>query len=191
MDTSIYRWVNRLANHTHWAHGVARAYANYGVVLFAALLLVTYLVGRSTTDFRQQAAAVLTGGATLLAVGIGQVIGHAVERARPYAAMADVHVLVNRSTDFSFPSDHATMAGAVAVGLFLASRRWGVPALVLGLLMAATRVYVGAHYPGDVLAGFALGGAVAAALVLVGSKHLGKLLARLAQTPLRLLVTPR
>lgn len=191
MDTSIYRWVNRLADHTHWAHGITRAYANYGVVLFAALLLVTFLAGRSTSDFRQQAAAILTGGAALLAVGIGQVIGHAVERARPYSAMADVHILVKRSTDFSFPSDHATMAGAVAIGLFLATRRWGVPALVLGVLMAATRVYVGAHYPGDVLAGFVLGGAVAAALVRAGSKPLGLLLARLARTPLRLLVSPR
>ena len=39
MDTPLYRWVNRLADHTGWAHGVFRLYANYGVVLFGAALL--------------------------------------------------------------------------------------------------------------------------------------------------------
>lgn len=71
-------------------------------------------------------------------------------------------MFVARTTDFSFPSDHATMAGAVAVGLLLANRRWGIPAAVAAALMAFTRVYVGAHYPSDVLAGLALGGSVAA-----------------------------
>jgi membrane-associated phospholipid phosphatase len=71
-------------------------------------------------------------------------------------------LLVDKTTDFSFPSDHAVMAGAVAMGLFLVSRRLGLVALVAALLMAFTRVYVGAHYPADVVAGLALGAVVVA-----------------------------
>ena len=74
--------------------------------------------------------------------------------------MSDVHVLHDRTKDFSSPSDHATVAGTVAVGLLLANRRWGIPAVVAAVVMAFTRAYVGAHYPSDVLAGLALGGAV-------------------------------
>ena len=53
------------------------------------------------------------------------------------------------------------MAGAVAAGLLLVSRRLGLVAAVAALLMAFSRVYIAAHYPWDVLAGLALGAAVA------------------------------
>ena len=99
----------------------------------------------------------------MAALGVGQIIGGAINRARPYETMTNVHVLVDKTTDFSFPSDHATVAGAVAVGLTFANRRWGIVASVVAVLMAFTRVYVGAHYPGDVLAGLSLGGLVATA----------------------------
>jgi undecaprenyl-diphosphatase len=69
-------------------------------------------------------------------------------------------VLVDRSPDPAFPSDHAVMAGAVAAGLWLVSRRLGIAAAVAALLMAFTRVYVGAHWPGDVAVGLAFGAAV-------------------------------
>jgi undecaprenyl-diphosphatase len=119
MDGSIFRWINRLANRTSWAHWFFSTYANYGIVLFALLLVVSYLDARQRRDVRGVAGSVWAGCATLIALGIGQVIGGAVNRARPYEAMTNVHVLIDRTTDFSFPSDHATAVGAVAVGLLL------------------------------------------------------------------------
>ena len=44
--------------------------------------------------------------------------------------MTNVHLLVDRTTDFSFPSDHATVAGAVAIVRLFANRRWGIIASV-------------------------------------------------------------
>jgi undecaprenyl-diphosphatase len=97
---------------------------------------------------------------TLLAVAINQPIGRAVHEARPYVTHPHWLRLVAPTSDFSFPSDHATMAGAVVVGLLLVSRRLGLTAAVLAMLLAFTRVYIGAHYPWDVAAGLVLGGAV-------------------------------
>ena len=189
MDGSLYRWINRLANRTHWAHGFFTAYANYGVVLFALLLLAAYLQGRQHGALDVVAGSVWAAGSTLIALGIGQLIGNAVDRARPYATMPGVHILVDKSTDFSFPSDHATVVGAIAAGLLLTNRRWGIIAIVLAVLMAFTRVYVGAHYPGDVVAGLALGAAVAA----VGRPLIVPILTRVAtavaRTPARVLVS--
>ena len=102
--------------------------------------------------------------------------------------MAGVQLLVDKTTDFSFPSDHATAAGAVAVGLVLTNRRWGIFAGVLAVVMAFTRVYVGAHYPADVLAGLALGGAVAAAGAVLVVPLLSRGVALLGRTKLRVLV---
>ena len=140
-----------------------KANAKYGIVLFAVLLLAVYLDGRRRGDLRAIAGSVWSAIATLLALGIGQLVGAAIDRARPYDAMAGVHVLVDRTTDFSFPSDHATAVGAVAAGLWFANRRWGIIATFLALWMAFTRVYVGAHYLSDVVAGLVLGAAVATA----------------------------
>jgi len=192
MDGSLYRWINRLANRTGWAHGFFTAYADYGVVLIALLLLAAYLQGRQHGELRVVAGSVWAAASALVALGIGQIIGSAVDRARPYATMPGVHVLVDKSTDFSFPSDHATVVGAVAAGLLLTNRRWGVPATVLAVLMAFTRVYVGAHYPGDVLAGLALGAAVAAAGRSLIVPILTRIATSLGRTPFRVLVvTPK
>jgi len=189
MDGSIFRWVNRLADHTGWAHGFFRFYADAGIVVLAALLLVAFLDGRRRADRREVAGALGAGAAALAGLGLAQVVGGFVDRARPYTTMANVHLLVDRTTDFSFPSDHATVAGAVAVGLLLANRTWGRLAIGAALLMAFTRVYVGAHYPGDVLAGLALGAATALAVHLVVVPVVVRLVERLAPTPVGRLVT--
>jgi len=189
LDTDLYRWFNRLADRTTWAHGFFRFYANGGIVLLGLLLIGCYLDAWYHADRPRAAGAIAAGVSTMVALGIGQLIGNAVERVRPYAAMSDVHVLVSRTTDSSMPSDHATVAGAIAVGLFLTHRRWGWAAVGAGALMALTRIYVGAHYPSDVLVGLVLGGTVAAIAQFTLVPLLTKLLTRLGDTPLSVLVT--
>jgi undecaprenyl-diphosphatase len=98
--------------------------------------------------------------ATLLAVAVNQPVGRQVAEARPYVTHPHLLVLATRTSDFSFPSDHAVMAGAAAAGVLLVSRRLGLAAAALAVLMACTRVYIAAHYPWDVVAGLALGAAV-------------------------------
>jgi membrane-associated phospholipid phosphatase len=191
MDNSLFRWINRLANRTGWAHGFFTSYAKYGIVLFAVLLVAAYLDGRQHDDLRAIAGSVWAAGAALVALGIGQLIGGAIDRARPYEAMTGVHLLVDKTTDFSFPSDHATAVGAVAVGLLFTNRRWGIVAAVLAIVMALTRVYVGAHYPGDVLAGLALGGVVAAAGTALVVPLLNRLAEHLSRTRFRVVLLSR
>jgi undecaprenyl-diphosphatase len=190
MDAQIFRWVNRSADRTGWAHGPVTMYARFGIGLFALVLVVAYL-GARQNDVRRVASSVWGGGAALVAVGLGQLIGNAVDRPRPYDAMTGIHVLVARTTDFSFPSDHATAVGAVAMGVWFADRRLGIVAWVGAVAMAFARVYVGAHYPGDVVAGLALGAGVAAVGHVTIVPVLERLAARLARTPARRLVTTR
>lgn len=183
MDASLYRTVNRFADRTTWLHGPATAYAKYGVVLFAALLLVAWWRARSTGDLRSEARVGWAGVATLLSLLLGQVIGHFVDRARPYTVLVHVHVLVARTSDVSFPSDHALTVGAIAVGLWLVDRTIGWVAVGLALLMAFARVYVGAHYPGDVAAGLLLAGLVAVLGSKPGSRLLEHILRSLDRVP--------
>lgn len=171
MDTTWYKDVNRFAVHTAWLHGFMKPYAVYGVGLFALLVLAAWWTARSQAQpARAVAAAIWAAAGTLIAVGLNQIIVKAVSRPRPYATLHGVEVLVARSTDFSFPSDHAVTAGAAAAGLWIVARYAGRAAVwlaaagtFLAVLLAFARVYVGAHYPGDVAAGLAIGAAIAVA----------------------------
>lgn len=176
--------VNDWARHTTWLHGAATAYAGQGIVLFGLLLVAGYVVARASGRLLLAARALLAGAGVLIAVALNQPIVHAVSERRPYAALPHVLLLVHRSADASFPSDHATMAGAVAAGLLFVHRRLGAVAVVAALAMAFVRVYVGAHYPVDVVAGLALG-ALVAVLTQAAAPAVARLLEQLQRTPLR------
>ena len=157
---ALFLRVNDFARTSPWLHVPAVAYAKYGLVVFAALMFLGLWRRRGASE-RQLTRAVWAGLGTLLAVAVNQPVAALVAEARPYAAHPSALVLVDRTTDWSFPSDHSVMAGAAAVGLLLVSKRLGAVAAGAALLMAATRVYVGAHFPHDVVAGLVLGAAVA------------------------------
>ena len=187
-DRSWFLSVNDFARHTPWLHGAVKAYASYGVVVFGVLLLVGYVVARRSGSARLLAASAWSGIGLLLAVAANQPIVSAVDEPRPYTIFPHALLLAHRSTDPSFPSDHSVMAGAVAVGLFLLSRKLGAVALGAALLMAFARVYVGAHFPVDVVAGLLLGGLVAGAGWLILARPLTSAMRFLGTTPLRLVV---
>lgn len=188
VDYRVFHWVNRFQVRTAWLHAPLRAYAQLGIAAFAALLLAGWWVARSRTGDRF-AAWLWACVAPLVVLAVNQLVGHVVRRSRPYAHHAGVHLLVARTGDFSFPSDHAVVAGAVAAGLFFVDRRIGLVAAVAAVLMAFARVYVGAHYPGDVAAGLIIGSAVTAAGVPLAVWALAPFVERLRTTRLRPLVS--
>lgn len=188
MNTRLFLEINDLARATPWLHAPLSGYAAYGVVLFAVLLLAGWWIARLRGT--GMPAAVWAPVGVLLAVAVNQLIVSAVHEPRPYTTLPGILVLADRSMDPSFPSDHATMAGAVAAGLLLVSWRLGLLAAAAAAVMGFARVYIGAHYPSDVLAGFAVGAVVALLGYLIVRRPLAVGLLRLERTPLRPLLRP-
>lgn len=192
-DAGYFLLINRCARRTGWLHGFMTGYAStYGIVLLVLLLAAGWWLARRTGQLRTMAALVWAGLGTLVAVGVNQPIVTAIAEKRPYVSIPHTLLLVSRSADYGFPSDHAVMAGAVATGLCYVNRRLGILAWVAAVLLAFSRVYVGAHYPHDVAAGLVLGAAVIVIGQLAARPVLIWLLGRLVGTPLRpLLVAGR
>jgi undecaprenyl-diphosphatase len=189
LDRSWFMDVNDFARATPWLHTPLRAYAEFGVVLFAFLLLWTWWTARGDRALGAATAALWAPAGVLLAVALNQPLGRWVGERRPYTVLPHVLVLVSRSTDFSFPSDHAVMAGAVTAGVWMANRRLGLLTGLAALLMCFARVYVGAHFPGDVIAGLIFGAVVSLVGYAVLHRLLERLVGALARTPVRVLLT--
>ncbi|WP_437023161.1 phosphatase PAP2 family protein [Streptomyces sp. enrichment culture] len=165
-DVELLYDINGLAKEApHWFDRVMEYVGEYGL-LFALVLLVLWcwwsVRRRGGSDAAPSVAALVwVPLAAGIAVLVNVPIRGFVERPRPFKSHEGLEVLVDGKNDFSFVSDHATLAMAMGVALFVANRRFGLVGIALALLEGFCRVYMGVHYPTDVVGGFALGTAVA------------------------------
>ncbi|MDI3407450.1 phosphatase PAP2 family protein [Streptomyces cavernicola] len=145
-----------------WVDGIVGFVGEYGLLLAMVLLVLwAWRTVRRGPDAESSVAALVWAPlAAGLAVLVNIPIRGFVERRRPFLDHDGLEVLVDGKTDFSFVSDHATLAMALGVGLFVAHRTLGLIGIGLALLEGVCRVYMGVHYPTDVIGGFALGTAV-------------------------------
>ena len=149
-----------------WAAHTASFLGETGLLAGLALLLgVAWLLVRRRPDAPTAVAGVLWAGlAACVTWLVNLPIRDFVARPRPFVDHPDIDPLVDGKTGYSFVSDHAGVAMAIAVALFLVHRTLGVVAFALALCQGLGRVLVGVHYPTDVIGGFALG--TASALLL-------------------------
>lgn len=167
MDYSLYKTINGLSGGS-FADGLFKFLASDLPAILVVLIALTFLIPWRRRRQERRTGAVLATASAGLALLIAQPIAHAVDRLRPYLAHpAHAHLLIARSHDPSFPSDHAVGGFALALGVWLYDRTVGTVLLVLAAILAFARVYVGTHYPGDVTAGALLGVIVAVALFLM------------------------
>ncbi len=159
LDYALFHAINGFAGRSSALDALMIASAKYLPLVFALALVGLWASWRSPN----QRGAFLAGVSALIALGLGQLIGKAFPRPRPYLNHA-VNQLIPRSLDTSFPSDHAILGFAVAVMVWRYNRRVEAALLVLATLLAMARVFVGAHYPSDVLGGAVLGALTSVAL---------------------------
>jgi undecaprenyl-diphosphatase len=146
----------------NWLQATGILFTEAGLLAFAALF--AWMLWRARASPVRLAVALLPPAATAIAYVLSEAVKSVIQEDRPCRGLVTL-VDCPPATDWSFPSNHSTIAAAAAVGLALTWRRLAPWVISGALLMGFSRVFVGAHYPHDVLAGLCLG-AVTAWLVI-------------------------
>lgn len=165
MDLALFRWINQgqrnpffdqvmplVTEFDHWRYPLL------------GLWLVLFFWGRRETKITLLLLAALVG---LLDYSNSFFFKHLFARPRPCQVLAEVHTFWPCPRSFSFPSNHAANIFGAAFFLSWIYRPWSPLLIALAALVGYSRVYVGEHYPLDVLGGAVLGALGAGSLLLI------------------------
>ncbi|MEV1315742.1 phosphatase PAP2 family protein [Micromonospora arborensis] len=155
-------------------------HATEGVILLLGALLLMAALSRRSGGPHDRALALVAPLPALLAYVGSEWFKTVVDEDRPCRTIgrAIIAGTCPPPGDWSFPSNHSTVAGALAVTILLLSRRLGLVALPLAALAAFSRVFVGVHYPHDVIAGVLFGALVAVVATPLLARPAAELLRR-------------
>src|SRR4051812_9715705 len=157
MDYRVYHSINLFVYEHAWLGRGLSVLETWAVPVVAIATFALWLLARPGGSRRWKLASACALASAALALLINQLIGKVWHRERPFAAHPSAHVWGSRSHDPSFPSDHASAAFAIAFAVFLFDRLAGSIFLTAAFVIGAGRVFIGAHYPADVLAGCLVG----------------------------------
>lgn len=190
-STDLYRDLTTLAHDApNWLRTLADIGTEGGLLLLMAVAVLGWWRARSGTA-RRVALAVLVPIGTAAAYLLSELLKAVVDEERPCRAVVGAAASIvpcPPEGDWSFPSNHSTIAAALAVGITVAWRAAAWVALPVALLTGFSRVFVGVHYPHDVVAGLTLGTAVAALCAALLSRPATDLALRMRAGRWRVLV---
>lgn len=149
MDTSLFWTINNLVGQCQVLDAIGVFFAS-GLIW---LMVIVLLIG-----FKERRAPLVAFFAGIFAYVTNYLISLIYFRPRPFVALEEVSQLIAKdAADKAFPSDHTALAFAIAAAVFLTNKKWGIVFLAAAALVALGRVFVGVHYPADILAGAVVG----------------------------------
>ncbi|GAA2141358.1 hypothetical protein GCM10009760_25500 [Kitasatospora kazusensis] len=166
--TRVIGWAHSAPD---WLDQLIRIWSDLGLGLFAVFMLYAWWQARradSVVLARVLAAPVIV----VAAYAANSVLKSLVTEVRPCQQLPGSITVETcpAAGDWSFPSNHSVIAFAAATALLFAYRRLGWAAMVAAALMAASRVWIGVHYPHDVVVGALVGVLVAVPLALLAGR---------------------
>jgi undecaprenyl-diphosphatase len=148
MNYELFQAINQNAGHHPFLDGLMVFVTKDALAIFAVVLLLMWFFGKEKYKYTVVFAAI-TGA---LGLFINFILGHIYYEPRPFVTH-HVHLLIQHAKDSGFPSDHSTGAFSLALAvLWRKHRKIGFGMLLFAILTGISRVYVGHHYPFDVLA---------------------------------------
>ena len=123
-----------------------------GVIWIVATILL--LIPKKTRKAGIMSAVALLGSLLIN----NNIIKNIVQRPRPFVTFTDLEIIIPTPSEFSFPSGHTSSSFAAAAVFYRhLPKKLGLPSVILAGLIGFSRLYVGVHYPTDVIAGVIMG----------------------------------
>lgn len=185
IDGGLYTRINGWANSApHWLDKAVEVWSALGLGVFAIFMLYAWWKARGA-DSVVMARVLASPVIVVIAYLVNSVIKSLVDEVRPCQQIPGSASLETCPGvgDWSFPSNHTVVAFAAATALLFAYRRIGWVGMLFAVLMGASRVWVGVHYPHDVLVGAVVGVVVALVLAPLAAR-VAPLVERLRGGPL-------
>ncbi|GLF90675.1 undecaprenyl-diphosphatase [Bacillus safensis] len=160
-NEELFRWVNQLSIDYGPLNPIFVGLAEYTVLLAALMCLFIWFQNRS----RYNRVMVVSAGLTFIfAELLGKIAGVFYFNQQPFAEMSHVNLLIQKEVNNSFPSDHTIFIFSIFLIFWLFHKRhiyW----LIIACAVGFSRIWVGVHYPFDVLAGAVIACLTATAVV--------------------------
>lgn len=152
MDYQLFELINQFAGKNNYLDQVVILFSTYGPILFG-LVLVWLWFSKKGNKFESRKFVLFAVTIVIITLGIDKIIELAYFRPRPFVSHT-VTLLVEKSNlDPSFPSNHSAGSFAIAFIIFWKYRKLGSALLIAAFFMAFSRIYLGVHYPFDVIVG--------------------------------------
>ena len=155
-DKALFLWINTLSGRSP-AIDFAMAWlaSDYLVPVSMGLTLVAmWFIGRDGPERMRYQIGMFVALTAMALSSLVVLISNALFfRPRPFDGLDGINLLFYRPTDSSFPSNSAAAAFAIAAAVWCVNRRIGAALFIAAALYGFSRVFVGVHYPADILGG--------------------------------------
>lgn len=153
MNMELFRMINNLANGSGILDGIMIFFSKYVPYIFMAAIAIIFISGITKKNSNNRKAAVSTFVITVFNLILSFIIGSIYYVDRPFVHNK-VNLLYPHIQDASFPSDHATGTMSIALGLKKYNKLFSRILTILSIIVGFSRVYVGHHYPMDVIGAY-------------------------------------
>ena len=165
IDQNIFLFINSFVGKSEIIDSTAKLLVNeyFLPTILSIILFSFWFYWREDKDTKQRSVLLSVLSVTLGSMVLVSLINFFIQRPRPFDVL-DVNLLFYKPTDPSFPSNATVVIFALALSIFSADKKIGLVALILALIYGFLRVFVGVHFPFDVLVGAFIG--IASVVVL-------------------------